>query len=122
MGSYEETMRTTRGECHLPEPLPTIHRGEAGPIPTPDLGCHPVQMLCPRCQASVTTVTSSSPSMMAWGMSTILCFTMLWPCFCLPLVMDSMLNVKHSCPHCKLFLAGLEDVRWVEPLSFLECS
>jgi len=99
--SYEETMRTMRGGHGLPGNMPQF---EQCPIPREHLGYHPVQIVCPTCQVSVVTVTSSSPSMMAWGMSTILCFTMLWPCFCLPLVMDSMTNVKHSCPHCKKVL------------------
>ena len=97
--SYEETIRNTSGGFCPPTDL-----GPSGHGPSPDLGCHPVQMPCPRCRTSVVTVTTSSPSMMAWGISTILCFTMLWPCFCLPLVMDSMLNVKHSCPNCKMVL------------------
>ena len=100
--SYEETMRTMRGGYGLQGN--NIPQFEQCPIPREELGYHPVQTVCPACQVSVVTVTSSSPSMMAWGMSTILCFTMLWPCFCLPLVMDSMTNVKHSCPHCKKVL------------------
>ena len=52
-------------------------------------------------QATVNTTTSSKPSMMAWAVSCVLCFTMLWPCFCVPFCVDSLKNVKHTCPNCK---------------------
>merc|ERR1711953_876700 len=53
--------------------------------------------------------TSSKPSMMAWSLSLILCFTMLWPCFCLPFCVDSLQNVKHKCPSCKVVLGRYRE-------------
>merc|ERR1719244_949677 len=73
-------------------------------IPAPDFGSRPVKTVCPSCLASITTSTKSNPSFMAWGFSAFLCFTMLWPCFCLPFCVDSLQNVKHSCPACKVVL------------------
>ena len=55
-------------------------------------------------QATVTTSTNSRPSMMAWAVSCALCFTMLWPCFCVPFCIDSFKDVKHSCPNCNATL------------------
>eukprot|EP00092_Neocalanus_flemingeri_P080939 GFUD01101023.1.p1 GENE.GFUD01101023.1~~GFUD01101023.1.p1 ORF type:complete len:143 (+),score=25.39 GFUD01101023.1:224-652(+) len=117
--SYDETIKNTAGGFVYPEgayPLPPKGANPPGytpsvqtvvqvvQLPAPDLGCHAVQMVCPSCQKSVTTEISSSPSVMAWGMSAILCFTMLWPCFCVPFCVDSLQNVKHKCPQCKVVL------------------
>ena len=109
--SYDDTVKTPGGWC--PPPPPTTGAYPAPPptqvvrvvqVPAIDLGCHPVKMVCPSCQMSVTTKTSSSPSMLAWGLSGILCLTMLWPCFCIPLCVDSLKKVKHKCPNCKIVL------------------
>ena len=75
----------------------------------PELGPNPARLMCPSCQKEITTRTSSKPSMMAWSLSLILCFTMLWPCFCLPFCVDSLQNVKHKCPHCKIVLGKYQD-------------
>ena len=72
---------------------------------TSDPGFFSTHIFCPNCQLEIKTVTSFSPSMLAWAMSSLLCFTVLWPCACVPLFMDSMLNVKHSCPVCGKVLA-----------------
>ena len=63
-----------------------------------------IYLTCIFFQASVTTTTSSRPSMMAWAASCVLCFTMLWPCFCVPFCVDSFKDVKHSCPNCNVTL------------------
>merc|ERR1712062_202660 len=60
-------------------------------------------------EMEITTRTSSKPSMMAWSLSLILCFTMLWPCFCLPFCVDSLQNVKHKCPSCKVVLGRYRE-------------
>merc|ERR1712211_19821 len=70
-------------------------------LPAPDFGPNSVKIVCSPCQATVNTTTSSKPSMMAWAVSCVLCFTMLWPCFCVPFCVDSLKNVKHTCPNCK---------------------
>ena len=70
----------------------------------PELGPNPARLQCPSCQMEITTSTSSKPSLMAWSLSLVLCFTMLWPCFCVPFCVDSLQKVKHKCPHCKVTL------------------
>ena len=62
------------------------------------------QSNCIYFQASVTTTTDSRPGIMAWAISCALCFTMLWPCFCVPFCVDSFKDVKHSCPNCNATL------------------
>merc|ERR1712038_875799 len=78
-------------------------------VPMPELGPNPARLMCPSCQKEITTRTSSKPSMMAWSLSPILCFTMLWPCFCLPFCVDSLQNVKHKCPSCKVVLGRYRE-------------
>merc|ERR1711877_62551 len=78
-------------------------------VPMPELGPNPARLMCPSCQMEITTRTSSKPSMMAWSLSLILCFTMLWPCFCLPFCVDSLQNVKHKCPSCKVVLGRYRE-------------
>merc|ERR1712018_1042662 len=110
--SYDDTIKTAGGWCPpatstgaYPAPPPT-QVVRVVQVPAIDLGCHPVKMVCSNCQMSVTTQTTSSPSMMAWGLSGILCLTMLWPCFCIPLCVDSLKKVKHKCPNCKIVLGS----------------
>jgi len=73
-------------------------------LPAPNFGPKPAKVVCSSCQASVTTTTNSRPSMMAWAISCALCFTMLWPCFCVPFCVDSFKDVKHICPNCNATL------------------
>merc|ERR1712105_218238 len=110
--SYDETVQGSRqGPAQVPgawATLPPPQYSEAPQqqvrvvyLPAPDFGPNPVKTICPSCQASITSTTSSRASLMAWGLSAILCFTMLWPCFCLPFCVDSLQDVKHTCPNCK---------------------
>merc|ERR1712083_1178940 len=107
--SYDDTIKTT-GAWYPPPPSqgypapPPTQVVQVVQVPAIELGCQPVRMVCPSCQQSITTQTSSSPSVLAWGMSAILCLTMLWPCFCIPLCVDSLQKVKHKCPSCKIVL------------------
>jgi len=73
-------------------------------LPAPNFGPKSAKVICSSCQATVTTSTDSRPSMMAWAVSCALCFTMLWPCFCVPFCIDSFKDVKHSCPNCNATL------------------
>merc|ERR1712088_693100 len=72
--------------------------------PPQNFGPKSAKVVCSSCQASVTTTTDSRPSIMAWAISCALCFTMLWPCFCVPFCVDGFKDVKHSCPNCNATL------------------
>ena len=78
-------------------------------VQMPELGPSPARLVCPSCQMDITTRTSTKPSMMAWSLSLILCFAMLWPCFCVPFCVDSLQNVKHKCPNCKIVLGKYNE-------------
>jgi len=73
-------------------------------VQAPNFGHRALQMMCPHCQASITTHTVSEPSALAWILGGVLCITGLWPCSCIPCCIDSMQQVTHSCPSCKNFL------------------
>ena len=112
--SYEETVKAGAPLTH---PAPPPQYSEEGAqhvrvvyLPAPSFGPTPVRTVCPACQASITTATSSKPSMMAWAASAVLCFTMLWPCFCIPFCVDSLKDVKHKCPHCSATLGRYRGV------------
>jgi len=108
--SYEDTMKNgaVGGFIHpgagAGQPVPVKTIVQVVQVPMPELGPRPARLQCPSCQMEITTRTSSKPSMMAWSLSVVLCFTMLWPCFCVPFCLDSLQKVKHKCPHCKVTL------------------
>jgi lipopolysaccharide-induced tumor necrosis factor-alpha factor len=102
--SYEETVKTPYSG-----PPPAYSGAPPPPVrvvylPAPDFGPGPVVTVCPACQASVTTATRSKASWVAWAVSAVLCCTMLWPCFCVPFCVDSLQDVKHTCPACRVTL------------------
>ena len=101
--SYEDTLKTGGGGFVEPGvPVKTIV--QVVQVPMPELGPQPARIQCPSCQMDITTATTTKPSAMAWTLSLVICFTMLWPCFCLPFCVDSLQNVKHKCPNCKVTL------------------
>jgi len=100
--SYEDTMKTGAAGGFVDPGLPVKTIIQVVQVPMPELGPQPARLQCPGCQMDITTMTRSKPSMMAWSLSLVLCFTMLWPCFCLPLCVDSLQTVKHRCPHCNI--------------------
>merc|ERR1712059_19846 len=73
-------------------------------VQAPTYGFRPVQMTCPHCQTNITTHMVSEPSAMSWILGGVLCLVGLWPCSCVPCLIDSMQQVTHSCPKCKNFL------------------
>ena len=78
-------------------------------IPVPELGPRPATLPCPSCQQVVTTRTSSSPGLMAWTLSAVLCLTGLWPCFFAPFCVDSLQKVKHYCPSCNVVVGKYRE-------------
>merc|ERR1711963_1127259 len=94
-------------------PVVTVHEEKVATVGDDVvLQCH-VQSLdtiqCPHCQLRITTSTSSKPGFMAWFLSAALCFTGFWPCFCVPFMVDSLQNVKHICPSCKLVVGRYQE-------------
>merc|ERR1712038_55199 len=112
--SYEETIKNGQAGGFIDPTataggLPVKTIVQVVQVQMPELGPSPARLQCPSCHMEITTSTSSKPSMMAWSLSLILCFTMLWPCFCVPFCVDSLLNVKHKCPNCKIVLGKYNE-------------
>merc|ERR1719397_124752 len=63
-------------------------------------GKEPVNTVCRNCGANITTTTVSETGTMAYVMAGLMCAVGFWCCFCLPLAMDSLKDVRHSCPSC----------------------
>jgi len=83
---------------------PTVVQQTVQYVQAPTFGHRAVQMVCPHCQASITTHTVSEPSALAWILGGLICFVGFWPCACIPCCVDSLQQVTHSCPNCKNFL------------------
>ena len=116
--SYDETLKSEGGptSAGFYPPLPPQYSETPQQhvrlvyVQAPDFGPNPVKTTCPACQASVTTSTRTKPSVMAWAISAVLCFTMLWPCFCVPFCVDSLQDVKHRCPACRATIGRYRGV------------
>ena len=104
--SYEDTVASKVGA--FPPDSHTVVRGIK--VAVPELGPKPANILCPGCQASITTRTASKPGLLAVSLSAILCITGLWPCFCLPFLVDSLQTVKHYCPLCNIVVGKYKQV------------
>jgi len=112
--SYEETIKNKPPPQGFVVPGPAAHTGaktvvKVIQVPVPELGPNPATIQCPHCQLRITTSTSSKPGFMAWFLSAALCFTGFWPCFCVPFMVDSLQNVKHICPSCKLVVGRYQE-------------
>jgi lipopolysaccharide-induced tumor necrosis factor-alpha factor len=65
-------------------------------------GKDPVATDCPNCHAHVTTIAEEEISLIAWVAAGIMFFScVLCLCSPIPLVMDSLRDVKHYCPECR---------------------
>uniref|UniRef100_A0A671G1G0 LITAF domain-containing protein n=1 Tax=Rhinolophus ferrumequinum TaxID=59479 RepID=A0A671G1G0_RHIFE len=59
----------------------------------------PIQFLCPYCGNYVVTVTTRVPGVLSWLLC-MGCRCFLGCCF-LPFCVDSLMDVKHTCPVCQ---------------------
>jgi len=97
-----------KGGVPPPGPPPVGQAGQPVQVVTqvqyvqgPTFGHRPVKMICPHCQADITTRTDSEPSALAWIICGVLCFVGCIPCCCIPFCVDSLNQVTHTCPSCK---------------------
>ena len=66
----------------------------------------PVQVRCPNCHQDIITELSYDSGLLVWvvvGIMFLLGLFMLWPLWCccwIPLVMNDLKDVQHSCPNC----------------------
>lgn len=68
-------------------------------------GDQPVSMICPNCGQNITTSTYKVTSVVQWAAAGGLLVVGCWlGCCLIPLCIDSLQDVKHSCPNCKAYL------------------
>ncbi|CAI9172764.1 unnamed protein product [Rangifer tarandus platyrhynchus] len=100
---------------HSPSPP-----GLGGPLPPPPMSVYPelfrvprvlspdpVQFTCPYCMNQIVTVTTPVPGVLTWLMCTgIFVAGCLLGCCLIPFCVDSLMDVRHTCPVClqELFL------------------
>lgn len=87
-----------------PQPQPTIiHTTTIHQ--TAQFGETPKRMMCPNCRAEILTAVDSEFSVGQHIAFFVMCLTgICWICSCAPYCMDSLANVKHSCPQCHTHL------------------
>ncbi|KAL0484741.1 lipopolysaccharide-induced factor LITAF-like [Acrasis kona] len=81
---------------------------EPGPTQTtvtvvggPQFGTLPVQFTCGGCGHQGQTYTSHKIGMASILCALLLLLTGFWCCFWIPLVIDGLKDVEHTCPQCK---------------------
>ncbi|XKL66903.1 hypothetical protein PGB90_010323 [Kerria lacca] len=72
------------------------------------LGPTPARITCPRCNAEIITSTETEPSCAAHLCCLVLLIIGCCPLSSLPYCMDSLKNVRHTCPNCNMFLGSYQ--------------
>lgn len=67
--------------------------------PTISFGDSPMQTTCGNCRQTIVTQTIFSNGAAAYVAALIICL-LFFPCFWVPLCMDSCKDVHHRCPSC----------------------
>jgi lipopolysaccharide-induced tumor necrosis factor-alpha factor len=90
------------GSSYYPQQPPVIEVQRT--IIALPLGPNSARIKCPQCHADVLTRTETEPSCAAHLCCLLLLLIGCCPCSSLPYFMDSLKNVRHSCPNCQVFL------------------
>ncbi|XP_075384142.1 lITAF domain-containing protein [Tenrec ecaudatus] len=62
----------------------------------------PIKTTCPYCGNNIITVTSYVPGIITWLMCTgLFLFGCVIGCCLIPFCIDSLMDVRHSCPVCR---------------------
>lgn len=72
-------------------------------ITSAGFGPDPAQITCPSCGQITVTKIDYESSTKTHLMAGLLCL-LVWPCFCLPYLMDSCKNANHYCTNCSAYL------------------
>ncbi|GJQ79518.1 hypothetical protein Trydic_g16367 [Trypoxylus dichotomus] len=113
---------------HQNQVLPPSHTSQnspqmviVGPIPSTSTGTTvivaqnvqygPVSQnaVCPSCRNQILTRVEAETSTKTHLYAGLLCLVMLWPCICLPYIMDSCKNKNHYCPTCNAYLGTYDN-------------
>jgi len=80
-------------------------------VQAPNLSSESTRMMCPFCQADISTKVTYQTSCMTHVAAAILCLFGLWCCACIPYCTDSCMDAEHECPNCHKFLGQYR--RWL---------
>ena len=61
----------------------------------------PVQIHCPHCQQNVITTVNHETGMLTWLAVGILFLLGFWLCCWIPLLLNALKDVVHTCPNCR---------------------
>ncbi|KAM7309090.1 lipopolysaccharide-induced tumor necrosis factor-alpha factor homolog [Ixodes scapularis] len=85
--------------AYYPAPTPTVIVVRQQPA----LGAGPMRMRCPHCGALVMTETKKECGVCTYVMVGVCCL-LCFPCFWVPLVVDTGKDTSHTCPNCRVHL------------------
>ena len=63
-------------------------------------GTTPAQVRCPNCQKDIITNIHYDTGMLTWISVLVLFLLGFWPCCLIPLCIDALKDVTHTCPNC----------------------
>jgi len=71
----------------------------------PAYGPQPLTTTCPNCKEQIQTQIEQKTSGFAYILAGVICIVGFWcGCCLIPLAMDSLKDVKHTCPKCNAYL------------------
>ncbi|KAK7575877.1 hypothetical protein V9T40_012163 [Parthenolecanium corni] len=87
---------------------PYSTQATSGTVVALPLGPNPARIKCPNCHADIRTSIDSQPSCAAHLCCLLLLLIGCCPLSSLPYCMDSLKNVRHSCPNCRIVLGSYQ--------------
>lgn len=81
------------------------------------LGYRPCHTTCPYCSRDIETKTYVEDSQLAIKMFGIMCFMGCCCCACIPLCLQSLHEVTHQCPKCRMILGVYSPSLWMSDVS-----
>ena len=86
---------------------PPPYQGQPGAPPSQTIvlnqvifGTTPVQVRCPNCQKDIITNIHYDSGLLTWISVLVLFILGFWLCCCIPLCIDGLKDVTHTCPSC----------------------
>ena len=73
-------------------------------------GTTPVQVRCPNCQKDIITNIHYDTGMLTWISVLVLFLLGLWPCCLIPLCIDALKDVTHTCPAVVTFVDSIKEL------------
>ncbi|KAI3659886.1 hypothetical protein MP638_003386 [Amoeboaphelidium occidentale] len=82
-------------------PAPVVTYSQPGPGAVVGTSEYPVNITCPSCNTTITTVTNKKNGLLTWLLSCGLCVFGCWlGCCLIPFCVDDVKDTEHICPRC----------------------